>query len=232
VSPDPPSRLWPDTHWETVLALRDPAENARAMEEICRSYWRVFVRVFDHWFPQEGKDLAQDFVLQLIQHQPLNRLDPNLGRFRQYVGRMLQNMIRKHYRAQRAQKRGLGVTPEELTDDCATVDSDGTEYFDRLWARALVDRVIEAFQEEATDVRVFRLALRELQQGEDLPVASYETLAAEWGVNAKTLGVQVSRCRRRFAERLRQEVALTTERSAIEEELAYVLRALRAGPKQ
>lgn len=225
--------LWPETDWDKVLALRDPASHAQALAEICKTYRSVFLKVLRHWDAAQAEDLTQDFILGLIQHNHLQRVDPSLGRFRQYVGRMLMNFARKQHLRGLRLKRGGGLAPVELWDESAAVDAPGAEAFDHEWARALLARVVEAFKAEKTRPEVLRLALRELLGAEFAPspaaAEGYAELSRRTGVLEATLRSEVSRTRARFYERLKQEVALTTVRSEIDEELRHLLKALESG---
>lgn len=227
-TPSTPS-LWPETDWDRVLALRDPAAHAEALAEICKTYRTVFLRVLRRWDTQHAEDMTQDFILGLIQHDHLQRVDPALGRFRQYVGRMLMNFARKHHLRGLRLKRGAGAQHVDITEEAEIgLSAPGTEIFDHEWARGLVDRVITAFQQESMEPEILRMALRELLSHGAAPAASYAALAASTGRSESTLRSDVTRIRARFYERLKQEVALTTVRSEINEELRYVLRALEA----
>ncbi len=229
--PAPPS-LWPETDWDTVLALRDPAAHAEALADICQIYRSVFLRVLRRWDAGNAgnaEDMVQDFILGLIQHDHLQRVDPALGRFREYVGRMLMNFVRRRHRDALRQKRGAGAEHVELTAEAEPgEEAPGTEVFDHEWARGLVDQVVAAFQEEAQRPEILRMALRELLSHAEAPAASYAELAASTGRTESTLRSEVTRMRARFYERLKQEVALTTVRSEIDAELRYLLRALEA----
>lgn len=221
--------LWPETDWDKVLALRDPAAHAQALAEICETYRGVFLRVLRRWDAANAEDMAQDFILGLIQHERLRRVDPALGRFRQYVGRMLMNFARKQHLRAQALKRGAGVDHLELADDSATVAAPEAEVFDHEWARMLLGRVIKAFKNECTKPEILRLALRELVCGEEAEGdAGYVEISARTGVPQATLRSEVTRMRARFYERLKQEVALTTVRSELDEEMRHLLRALVA----
>lgn len=231
-TPLPPASqpsLWPDTDWDRVLALRDPAAHAEALAEICNAYRPVFLRVLRRWNAQHAEDMTQDFILGLIQHEHLHRVDPTLGRFRQYVGRMLMNFARKQHQRGLCQKRGAGAEHVDITEeDELGQPPPGTEIFDHEWARDLVGRVVVAFQRESTRPEILRMALRELLSHTEDSAISYAELAAATGRSESTLRGDVARTRGRFHERLKQEVALTTVRSEIDEELRYVLRALEA----
>jgi DNA-directed RNA polymerase specialized sigma24 family protein len=234
--PDPAERiedhrsapsLWPETDWDRVLALRDPAAYEEAIAEMCRIYRPVFVRVLARWNPSNSEDLAHDFIISLIAKQRLQRADPALGRFRQYVGKMLMNFVRKQHHHGRRQKRGGGAEHVELTEQMGATEDPAAEIFDRAWAHALLERVVEAFKQEHARPEILRLALRELAQGDATVVTEgYAEVAANTGSAESTLRTEVTRTRRRFYERLKQEVALTTVRSEIDEELRHLLRVL------
>lgn len=221
----PPSP-WPETDWDQILALRDPAAHAEALNEICRSYHPVILRVLRGMDAANAEDLSQGFLEDLIQNHRLHRADPGLGRFRHYLGKMLENFTRKQHRKKVRQKRGGGIVHLELREDSAAIEPAGTEFFDREWARTVMDRVVEGFKREEAKPELLRLALRELLGGGESEPESYAELSARTGSPEGTLRSEVTRMRRRFHERLKQEVALTTVRSEIDSEIRYLLKAL------
>jgi DNA-directed RNA polymerase specialized sigma24 family protein len=227
-SEPPPSSPWPETDWGQVLALRDPAAHAEALAEVCRIYHPVILRVLRRLDAANAEDLAQGFVLTLIRNHCLERADPDAGRFRHYLGKMLENFTRKQHRDGNRQKRGGAMVHLQLRDDSAVFEPEGTEIFDREWAKALMGRVVDTFKAEEAQPDLLRIALRELaHMGEDLAVdEGYAGLSQRTGTPESTLRSEVTRMRRRFQERLKQEVALTTVRSEIDGEIRYLLKAL------
>jgi len=226
--PSPSPSPWPETDWGQVLALRDPAAHAEALTEICSTYHPVILRALRKRDAANAEDLAQGFVMDLIQNHRLDRADPDAGRFRHYLGKMLENFTRKQHRDGNRQKRGGAVVHLELRDDSVVVEPEGTEIFDREWAKALMGRVVDAFKAEEARPDLLRIALRELaHMGDDSAVdEGYAGLSERTGIPESTLRSEVTRMRRRFHERLKQEVALTTVRSEIGGEIRYLLKAL------
>jgi DNA-directed RNA polymerase specialized sigma24 family protein len=226
-----PSSSWPKTDWDQVLALRDPAAYEEALGEICRTYHGAFLRSLRRNDPTKAEDLVQDFVLYLLRKNPLALADPARGRFRDYARTMMVNFARKEHRRGQSQRRGAGAPHFALTDEAATAEAPGAESFDHEWARELVGRVVESFKRESADPEILRLALGGLAGYETPgPEETYEAVSGRLGRPAGTLRSDVSRTRERFRQRLRQEVALTTVRSGIDEELRYILNALLAHP--
>jgi len=212
-----------------VLALRDPAAHAAAMEEICHAYHPVFLRVLRHRGAANAEDLAQDFVVALLRNQALQRADPVAGRFRSYVRKMLENFHLRHLRDEGRQKRGGGAVHLELAEEHAATEAPGGELFDREWAREVLGRATASFRKaEKADPELLRMALGELVLREASGVADYAELSARLGAPASTLRSEATRIRDRFRDRLRQEVALTTVRSEIDGELKALFRFLLA----
>lgn len=218
--------IWPKTDWEKVIALRDPASYREALIDLCESYHSAFLRALRRWNAANAEDLTQEFILYLLEENPLANADlcAEKGRFRQYISTMLKNFVRKQYRKEQAQRRGGGVEHVPLSKAMTEAEPLAEEVFDREWARELMTRVVNAFKQEEAKPDIVRRALSELL-GEELG-ASYADLAKHYNKSEATLRSEVARARRRFVERLKQEVALTTCRSELEDELRYLLAAL------
>lgn len=237
------------TRWTVVVRATGPdTTHARvALEELCRAYWRpiyAFVRRQGH-ATHEAQDLTQEFFARLLAGGSLVRVDAARGRFRSFLLVALKHFLANEWDKVRALKRGGGVRivplETELGSDRAGVAlADGIQAglaseaanperaYDRQWALALLDRVLERLREE--HVRAGKSAwfeqLRETLTAERgaLP---YVALGARLGLSEGAVKVAVHRLRQRYRELLRAEIADTLEDPAqVEEELRHLFAAL------
>jgi RNA polymerase sigma-70 factor (ECF subfamily) len=103
--------------------------------------------------------------------------------------------------------------------------------FERRWALALLDRVLQRLQEDHASKGRSELfdALKFILTGEgDAP--AYADVAARLGLAEGAVKVAAHRLRRRYRELLREEIAHTVERPEdVDDELNHLLSALRGG---
>jgi RNA polymerase sigma-70 factor (ECF subfamily) len=234
------------THWSAVVLAgsRDAPGSQAAWEELYRSYWYplyAFVRRSGK-LPEEAADLTQDFFVDLMSKGSLARADPQMGRFRSFLLGALKHKLSDHAREQRAEKRG-GLFQSVSLDVILREEGEARflhqagengipeAIFDREWADAMVNRVLERLQREwqrrpedqakFDQLRPFLLRGKEgghlLETGKSLRLSE------------SAIRSLLHRLRTRFAGLLREEVALTVPDAAdVEDELRHLLVALSA----
>jgi RNA polymerase sigma-70 factor (ECF subfamily) len=234
--------VWATTHWSVVLAAghgQSPLA-AAALEQLCRTYWYplyAFVRRRGH-NPEEAQDLTQDFFHRLLTSDWLARADQSKGRFRTFLLCGLQNFLANEWQKQQRLKRGAGHQTIPLDAlaaenryqlepaDLASPD----KLFERRWALTLLETVVERLEAEENQAGAAARfeALREVLLGEPT-VEGYAALAERFGVTESTVKSWVHRLRRRYRERLREEVAHTVGSPAeVQDELRHLMRVLTA----
>lgn len=227
-----PSASWPETQWDRILALRDPAEREAALREICEKYHVVILAQCRRWSDQDGEDMAQSFLLWVIEQRRLELADPERGRFRVFLSTMLKNYQRKAYRAEQAQKRGGGVEHVDWVEEAAGAPMAPDVVFDRDWALDVMKRIIATLQAEATGSgikdEVLSVLLPSLRAEEDAMEATWEAHASRLGVPAGTLRSYAARLRKRFRELMEREVSASTSGSDLEAEIRYLMSCLGA----
>jgi RNA polymerase sigma-70 factor (ECF subfamily) len=208
------------THWSLVLAAgeRGSAESERALEMLCRAYWPpLYVyarrRVAD---VHQAQDLTQGFFARLLEKKFLADADPGRGRFRAFLITAFKHYLSKEWDQARAQKRGGGRVSfpldfawHESHSGVAAADLSAEQLYERQWAITLLDRVMRRLQREmerAGKGRQFQ-ALKELIGGSQ--ETSYQTVAAELGINEAAARMAASRLRGRYRELLRDEIVQT-----------------------
>jgi len=230
------------THWSVVLAARGESTNAQeALEKLCRVYWYplyAFVRRQGH-SPEDAEDLIQGFFARLLQRKDMETVQRERGRFRSYLLVSLKHFTLNEQLRARAEKRGGGHSLISLDEVEAEkkfaqepVDKSTPEkIFERRWAMALLDKVLERLRQEyeATDrLRLFD-TLRWFLSDEPAEQSQAE-IGAQLGLSTGAVKQAVWRLRQRYRELLHEEVANTVATAAdIDDEVRHLVAVLR-GP--
>src|SRR6266702_3533192 len=203
----PQQKEFNTTHWSPVLAARgESAEAQVALEELCRVYWYplyAFVR-------RRERGRLRSYLLVSLKHFTLN----------------------EQLRA-RAEKRGGGQSLISLDEVEAEkrfaqepVDNSTPEkIFERRWALALLDQVLERLRQEHEATARLRLfeTLRWFLSDEPAEQSQAE-IAAKLGVSTGAVKQAVRRLRQRYREILHEEVANTVATAAdMEDEVRHLV---------
>jgi RNA polymerase sigma-70 factor (ECF subfamily) len=201
------------------------------MAELCRIYWYplyAFVRRRGH-HSHEAEDLTQEFFVRLLAKDYLASVDPGKGKFRAFLLAAMKHFLADQWDRSRAQKRGGGqvIVPLDGADARYSRepahDLTPERLYERQWAIAVLQRVLARLREEsrAEGKALLFDRLEPYLAGE--ATTTYAPVAAELGLNDKA----VHSLRRRFRQRLREEIAHTVESpDEIDEEIHYLLRCL------
>lgn len=236
---------FPETRWSLVLAVQRPSakggeeESARALEELCRCYWRP---VF-HFIRQTGKsgaeaeDLVQSFFERILAGSFFEHLSKDRGRLRNYLLRSLKNHLASEWERQSARKRGgmarfVFIDADQadelpMAEKIAAESESPDEAFDRRWACELLTRGLGRLEAEYRDRGKGELFARlspQLSQPNEHPS---ERVAAELGISPNAARIALHRLKRRFQALVRDEVRETLEPGAdVEEELRHLAWAM------
>ena len=236
------------TRWSVVLSCTDSKgdeEKAHAaLAELCKIYWRpvfAFICRQGHSVP-DAQDLTQDFFAMVLKGRLLQRADRSRGRFRSLVLKALQNFLHDAVDKRHARKRGgdvqfvswddwMAEAPSRLS--LPTKDSESwspERIFDVRWAATVVERALRQLGDECEKRgrrRVFDvLSVCLMGEREDVRYAKFSKML---GLSEEALKSLVHRLRGRYRALLREEVALTVEKSdEIDDELRYLFSALTA----
>ncbi|HEY1790362.1 MAG TPA: sigma-70 family RNA polymerase sigma factor [Verrucomicrobiae bacterium] len=240
-SADAPQRsMFVTTHWSTVIRAGhgDTTHAREALEKLCRTYWYPIyacIRRRGH-SPEDSQDLTQSFFLRLLEQHSLANVNPDLGRFRSFLLGALNHFLIDEWKKARTQRRGSGrqilsldwAAAEQRFDmepvDNATPD----KAFDRNWATALLEEVLNQLEEEYQregKLEMFQ-ALKQTLTGarESLP---YAGLAERLGMADGALRVAVHRLRKRYRALLEAEIANTvSSRDEVKHEMTYLLQTI------
>lgn len=218
-----------------ISAVRgsDERDATNALEDLCRLY-RPAVLAFAQRAihdAHEAEDLTQTFFADFIERKRMEVADRTEGRFRTFLLKHFQFVLKDHLKRRRAEKRGGNVeqvSADELTDAEAPVSLPDTSTFDTAWAMAVVREAVRLLESEDSaraggvpfaDLKGF---LPGFQGGHE----GYEELSRRHGVSEGALRVRVNRLRGRFAELLNAVLADTVGSAA---DLEMEREALLAG---
>ncbi len=229
------------THWSVVLAAanEETPQAAAALERLCRTYWYpLYAYVRRRGYSQEDtEDLTQEFFLRLLRKHYLGQVDPSKGKFRSFLLAAINHFLADEWDRASAVKRGGRITFLALDQEaaehqlaCTATRHSPEQVFERCWAIAFLQEVLEQLREESGQAgrQAHFEALKGFLTGEK-PPGSYTELAAKLRSNEAALRKEVQRFRRRYGELLREEIARTvTDSSEVEEELRYLFRVLSA----
>lgn len=224
------------TRWSMILAARDPVGARAALGELCHVYWfplYAYVRRRGY-SAEDAQDLTQTFFARLLEKNWLDTVAPEKGRFRAFLLAALKHFLANEWDKAQAQKRGGGAIPVSLDAETRYQREPLNELspdrlFDRQWALALLDIVLNRLRDEHDTAEKRRLfeALRGTLTG-DQPEAGYAELGRQLGLNEGAIKVAVHRLRKRYRELLRAEIAQTvSDRGPVAEELLSLFAAFQ-----
>jgi DNA-directed RNA polymerase specialized sigma24 family protein len=232
--------LFATTHWSVVLAAGqdDTPQSAAALERLCGTYWYplyAYVRR-QGYDVADAQDLTQGFFAHILSRGFLKRASPARGKFRSFMLGSLKYFLADEWAKLQAQKRGggralvcLDAQTAEARYRLEPVDlMDAEKLFERRWATALLDRVLERLEEEFAKEgsKPDFDQLRPFLLGEKSSV-TYAEVAAAAQMTEGALKVAVHRLRQRYRGLFREEVAHTVEEpSEIEDEVRHLFAVL------
>jgi RNA polymerase sigma factor (sigma-70 family) len=234
----PGASQFPTTRWTLVVAAGAPhrKEARSALVSLCESYWYpLYSYLRRRGYPaDQAQDLTQDFFMRVLEGRYLDRADPEKGRFRSFLLTSLKFFVADEQDRQRAHKRGGGaVLPLEFSAGEDRYqrepghDETPERIFERRWALAVLDRVVERLRDEfvhhGRPEHFERLKVFLLGQSD----APYAMLAREMNTSEGALKVAIHRLRKRYRELFRQEIADTVaDPGEVESELRFLAAAL------
>ena len=172
--------------------------------------------------------------MRVLNGRYLDRADPEKGLFRSFILTSLKFFVAYEGDRQRAQKRGGGavlplefVSGEERYKREPAHDETPERIFERRWALAVLDQVVERLRNEFLvhgrpehfeHLKVFLLGHSN---------APYAAVAREMNTSEGALKVAVHRLRKRYRELFRQEIADTVADPAdVDSELRFLATVL------
>ena len=180
---------------------------------------------------EDAQDLTQGFLLQLLEHDAFNRVERSCGRFRSFLLASLNYYLahqRDHAGAQARRGPGsyvAGGVRRGATVPVGTADTGIPErLFERRWALALLDQVLQRLGQEFQEAgkgALFRRLQDFLATGQ--AEARYPDAAADLGMSVDPDKKAAQRMRQRYYELFREEIAQTVaDPGEVEDELRYL----------
>ena len=223
------------TRWTLVgqaVNAGDKDSAHQALGDLFRIYWQPLYRYLrrNGKSVQDAEDLVQGFFEQLLTRDGLRLVDRDRGCFRSFLLSAMKHYMANQWRRDHAKKRGgqsqhLSLDWEDaetgLTLDVGDERSPDKLY-DREWAMALLEKVLRDMEREEEGFAKWKPFLS--MNGERV---SYADLARQEGMSEGAVRVAVHRLRKRYKQRMREEIAGTLEdRSRVDEEMQFLISAL------
>ena len=228
------------THWSVVLEAHGESPAAqRALEILCRTYWRpLYGFVRRHGLGrEEAQDLVQEFFARLLEHRNLETVRREKGRLRSYLLVSLKRFLTSEQHRASGVKRyesGPHIPLDELLDSDVT-DFELTEtlsadrLYERRWALAVLDQVLDRLESEykAADNAPLFDQLKQFLVGERGRPTQAE-IAADLTMTENAVKQAFHRFRQRYRVLLREEIAHTVAQPGdVEDELRHLVSVLR-----
>lgn len=228
--------LFATTRWTLVCdAARGGDTGAvEALGGLFGTYWQPLYRYVRRLgrSTQDAEDLVQGFFSHLLQQNGLRLVDRDRGRFRAFLLGSLKHYIANEWQRDHRLKRGgfaihfsidwrdaetgLGLEPED--------NRSPDKLYDRDWATALLDKVLDGLALEETEADFTRWKPFLSVSSAHL---SYAEIAAELGVTEGAARIAVHRLRKRYRQRLRDEISRTlADQHLVEDEMQSLFIAL------
>ncbi|MEY4488454.1 MAG: hypothetical protein RIQ79_962 [Verrucomicrobiota bacterium] len=232
----PPSRFH-TTQWTLIHEAARGGDTAAvaALGELFSTYWPPLYRYVRRLGRNsaDAEDLVQSFFADLLRQDGLRLADRDRGRFRMFLLGCLKNHVAGAWQHEHRQKRGGGVA--HLSIDWRHVEtglgldpvdpaSGPDQLFDRDWATALLDKVLDDLAREEPDGDFVRWKPFLGVSSARLP---YAEIAARFGLTEGAARVAVHRLRKRYRQRLREEIGRTlADPALVDEEMQSLFAAL------
>jgi len=226
------------TRWSVVIdaAGSEDGRARTALSWLCEAYWKPLCAHVQRRCgnAETAQDLVQDFFARVLEKRDL-RADPTRGRFRSYLLAAVDHFLANARDRARAAKRGGGVVHvaiDNTTEGVSAETSQSEQAFARDWALAMIERAMAALANEHSEAgKTNQFTTLRPFIAENASSGAYAEAGSHIGLNEGAVKVAVHRLRKRFGEKLRQEVAETVadphDEAAIEAELAELRAALR-----
>ena len=234
-----PDDVFATTHWTVVLAVGcgHTPQSDRALEELCRAYWfplYAYVRRRGHT-KEDAEDLTQAFFARFLERNYLEGVNAERGRFRAFLLAALKHFLANEWDKSRRQKRGGRIphlsldwqTADTQFQIAATAEPSPDQAFDREWAVALLEKVIERLRAECeADGRATQFERLKVFLTAGKGTMSHAEAGKALGLEEGAVRVAVHRLRKRYRQLLRDEIAQTlADPTQVDEEMRALFGA-------
>lgn len=227
------------TPWTDILAAQkgDPEVRVRCLTEIAEKYYgpiRAYIGALpgvNH--PEIMDDLAQGFFQKFLEKEILDRLDRDMGQFRQFLKTAVRNYVKdetaragrdnpnspltRHHPLPAGEIIPPGRQPPTPEDE-----------FNRRWARDLVNDAVAVFKADCFDhnkQHYFAVFERHVLSPNVAGKTDYAATARALGISEKDVANHLHRARNRFKGVLREMIRATVKSDdEVEKELEDLRR--------
>lgn len=219
-----------------MLSARSRGTDASfaALESLALAYWRpiyAWLRGQGHSH-EEAQDAVQGFFAYLLSRDFLRNIQPEGGRFRNFLLVALRRWLKdERHRSINVKRRAeVELLPWNELEGTALSSKAASpeEAFDLSWAEALVERAMKTLAARWEHRAALFAALR-LTIESPGNVEKYAAIAARLGTSEGAVGKAAHDLRQQFAEQIQREIRDTVARDEdVEEELRYLLRLMES----
>jgi RNA polymerase sigma factor (sigma-70 family) len=234
--PDIRQTLFLTTRWTLVAEAARGGNTAAAdaLGALFLTYWQPLYRYVRRQgkTAEDAEDLVQGFFAQLLQQDGLRFADRDRGRFRMFLLGGIKNHIAGEWQRDHRQKRGgfathlsidwkdaetgLGIDPPD--------DRSPDKLYDQDWTVALLDKVLDDLGREEVNLDFARWKpFLSVSSGN----LGYAGIAEQFGMTEGAARVAVHRLRKRYRQRLREEIGRTlSDEQLVDDEMRSLFAAL------
>lgn len=227
---------FPPTHWTLILSAKEGESKASrdAMNSLAQSYWQPIYawlrgRGRSH---EEAQDDTQGFFAYLLDHRFLGNVQPEGGRFRNFLlvclRRWMKDECNRVTNLKRREEVGMQPWHEKAEPALFSREASPDEAFDRAWVTALVARTMTALEQRWENRKELFAALRLTVEGSGTS-EKHATIAARLGMTENAVNKAIYDLRKQFAEQIRREVRDTVATDEdVMDELRYLVRLMHS----
>jgi RNA polymerase sigma-70 factor (ECF subfamily) len=196
------------TRWSLLRLARD--DSAASQQEARRALVLRYLPAIHRYLraiagnDADADDLCQDVAVRLLSGD-FGSVDPERGRFRDFLKTVLRNMALNYWKRQK-RRRGVPLDPAQFT-----ADEEDSRWLD-VWRGSVLELVWKAFEQRERTQRgsvAARLLRLRMEYPDDTSAALAERLTAATGkpFTPEALRQALRRARRQFVDLLLVEVA-------------------------
>jgi RNA polymerase sigma factor (sigma-70 family) len=224
------------TRWTLIreAARGGDTEAVDALGALFLTYWPPLYRYARRQgkSPQDAEDLVQGFFAELLEQDGLRLADRDRGRFRMFLLGCLKNHMASEWQREHRLKRGgfathLSIDWKHAETGFVLEPEDGRspdKLYDRDWAMALLDKVLDDLEREEVGIDFSRWKpFLSVSSGS----LAYAKIAGRFGMTEGAVRVAVHRLRKRYRQRLHDEIGRTlADGNLVEDEMKSLFAAL------